>query len=95
MIRVAYAATWDRVTSRIVLLPLKAMSGSMALLQPRSTLMFMDRVTTEGHTDANGLGHCLRSEGHAAAGAILNCMTCATNQGHGNVQARAVAQGHV
>lgn len=35
---------------------LRAMSGSIALLQPGSTLMSGVPVITEGHEDAQGLG---------------------------------------
>lgn len=36
-------------------LPLRAMSGSIALLQPGSILMSMASVTTEGFADDHGL----------------------------------------
>lgn len=48
------------VISRSLLL-LRAMSGSVVLLQPKSVLIFMACGTIEGHVDVSGLLCSLRS----------------------------------
>lgn len=56
----AYAATWGHVIPRPVL-PLRAMSGSMAPLQQGSVLMSVTHVTSKGHEDVDGLDRLLRT----------------------------------
>lgn len=70
MIWVAYAVTWCHGMSGPVL-PQRATSGSVALLQFESVIVSVAHVVTESRVDTCGLGHHLKSYGCQRATLLL------------------------
>lgn len=60
-----------------------------------SVLMSEAPVITEGSEDARSLGHRMVPQGHATAGITLILVACTATWGHGGIQAKAAAEGHV
>lgn len=80
----------EAIVMPVSVLPLRAMSGSVVLLQPESVLMTMAHATTKGHVGVRGLlcslWPCWCSRALLQSEAMLMRVACAATWGHVDIR---------